>query len=116
MSDEEKIQFWDDKPAGVPGGAQSLNVEYEQRRQERVIGLAIYGTLIDLQNFITYVDVYSWREEDRIMIESMKATAKNCYNAMKTVEQQLLYISDVFYAPVIPRENDHKLKGDDNAG
>jgi hypothetical protein len=112
MSDEEKIQFWDDKPVGVSGGTQSLNVEYETRRQERIIGLACYGTLIDLQNFITYVDVYSWRGEDRIMIESMKETAQN-YNAMKAVEQQLLQISDVFYAPIIPTETAHKIKNDE---
>src|SRR6476620_3339008 len=110
MSD---IEFWDDKPVGVSGGIGSneLNKQYEDRRKERVIGLACYGTLIDLQNFLKYSEVYSWRDEDRDMVKQMQETAQNCYNAMKTVEHCLLQISDVFYAPIIPTENQHKLGG-----
>jgi len=90
----------------VSGGLQQ---QYEDRRTERVIGLAVYGSLIDLQNFLQYIQVYSWREEDREMVQQMRDTAQNCYNAMKTVEQSLLQISDNFYAPIIPTEIAHKI-------
>jgi len=95
--------------AGVSGGMGS-NELYENRRRERVIGLSIYGTLIDLQNFLQYISTYSWREEDQEMVQQMRDTAQNCYNAMKIVEQSLLQISDTFYAPIIPTENAHKIK------
>ena len=113
--DEEKIQYWNDRPAGVSGGVGNnfLSEQYVQRRQERTIGLAVYGTLIDLQNFMTFVDVYSWRGEDKEIVDGMRKVAKECYDAMKSVEVALLSISDVFYAPIIPTESGHKV-GNEN--
>jgi len=112
MNDEEKIEYCDDRPVGVSGSIGSNDL-YAQRRQERTIGLAVYGTLIDLQNFLTFVDLYSWRGEDKEIVDGMRKVAKECYDAMKSVEVALLSISDVFYAPIIPTESGHKV-GNEN--
>ena len=112
MIKDEDISFWDDKPVGVSGGIGSneLNKQYEDRRQERVIGLACYGTLIDLQNFLKYSEVYSWPTGSEETVAQMQVVATKCLLAMKEVETTLLSISDKFYAPIIPTDNDHKLR------
>jgi hypothetical protein len=112
MIKDEDISFWDDKPVGVSGGIGSneLNKKYEDRRQERVIGLACYGTLIDLQNFLKYSEVYSWPEGSEEMVAQMQVVATKCLLAMKEVETTLLGINSAFYAPIIPTEESHKLR------
>jgi len=94
----------------------NLQEQYAQRRQERLIGMAIYAVLYNLQNFISYVDVYdSWPDEQTKT--SIRLAAEACYIHMKKVENELFTVSDVFYAPVIPTENRHKIppvKDDEN--
>jgi hypothetical protein len=110
MAQEIEKPWMVNAPLVVSGGVKQD--QYEQRRQERVIGLACYGTLIDLQNFLQYTAVYSWPAGSEKIVAEMRETASKCYDAMKLLEQRLLEINDAFYAPIIPTENQHKMNGE----
>ena len=87
----------------------NLQEQYENRRRERAIGLAMYGSLIEIQNLITGMQLYSWPPGEDVKVMNLILRAKEIQTKLRDVEAKLLSIDTVFYAPIIPTEAEHKL-------
>lgn len=92
----------------------NLQIQYEMRRHERVIGLSLKNTLTNVENLMYFLSIYRSKSEDVQNIERMVDTLQDCYTKVKKIETELLNMSTTFYAAILPTAHEHKIEANEN--